>query len=483
MLPAHSPPQITRPLTLAVVLFLVLDLSVLAINFWIAREVDRDAVAINLAGRQRMLTQRVTKSLLLLVESRSGVTYRAALDELADSDRLFDQTMNAFLRGGEATGGDGRMVQLAPLADPRALQLALQAERLWQPLDTEIHRILTQRATQADPLDATVRLASGINLSLLDAANGLTSHMENASLEKTRNLRLVQTAAFLFALTNFLVIVSMLMRRYRQACDQGSVLRELIDQIGAGVCVIENGRIVTANRAAQRLLQRNAAQLKGLRLDAMLHSQGEERVCTLPDGQSLALEIIPGRLATVTGEMSIVTLIDVTERLMERERLSHLAEMDLLTDLPNRRGFMNALERSLAGSRRTDYAVAVAVIDLDGFKAINDSQGHEAGDIVLRAIGLQLKQAARPGDLIARLGGDEFVCLFEGAVAQDRDAIAQRLLAQITTPVEHAHATLSVGASIGFALYPHDAQDAATLLRLADQAMYAAKQSGGNTWR
>lgn len=172
---------------------------------------------------------------------------------------------------------------------------------------------------------------------------------------------------------------------------------------------------------------------------------------------------------------------DVTELKASEERIRHLANHDPLTGLPNRRLLENRMEWAFILSRRNRTQVGAMVVDLDNFKLINDREGHRVGDEVLRAVAARLRSCVREADMVARHGGDEFVVLVpELHDAQDAVRVAEKIIAGIAAPIPVEDRQYRVGASIGIAVYPGDAQDADTLLRFADHAMYSAKQGGGN---
>ncbi len=173
-------------------------------------------------------------------------------------------------------------------------------------------------------------------------------------------------------------------------------------------------------------------------------------------------------------------------RLVRTEReLQHLARYDPITGLPNRRRFQERLKDSLAGARSEseDQELALLCIDLDNFKIINDTLGHDAGDAVLRVAGGRLRQLARKEDDVCRLGGDEFVILLTPAGQEQAKAIATRILQELCRPMEVEGQQVYVGASIGIAVYPRDGRDATELLRNADAAMYQAKENGKNAFQ
>ncbi|OQW89586.1 MAG: diguanylate cyclase [Rhodoferax ferrireducens] len=176
---------------------------------------------------------------------------------------------------------------------------------------------------------------------------------------------------------------------------------------------------------------------------------------------------------------------DITTIKEQQNQLEHIAHFDALTDLPNRVLLADRLQQAMAHAQRRQKQLAVTYLDLDGFKAINDHHGHEAGDHVLVTLAHRMKQALREGDTLARLGGDEFV-----AVLIDMEDMAaswpmlNRLLEAAAQPVQWDDLTLQVSASLGVTFYPQSQDiDADQLLRQADQAMYQAKVAGKNRYQ
>lgn len=163
---------------------------------------------------------------------------------------------------------------------------------------------------------------------------------------------------------------------------------------------------------------------------------------------------------------------------LERDAMRSLAHSDPLTGLPNRRG-LNAELTAALSRPRSDNRVAVFMLDLDGFKPVNDRHGHDVGDELLIAVAKRLKDTLRRGDTVARLGGDEFVVM-TGQLQRDEDALhlGEQLLKAFAEPFVLGQHTCSVGLTIGYALSPADAADAVTLLKFADAAMYVGKASG-----
>jgi diguanylate cyclase (GGDEF)-like protein len=197
------------------------------------------------------------------------------------------------------------------------------------------------------------------------------------------------------------------------------------------------------------------------------------------------------RIAVLDNEESLCLVRDITERKLAEERIHGLAYYDSLTKLPNRQSFLEHLGREVARSARNAGRLAVLFVDLDGFKGVNDTLGHHAGDLLLQWAADRLRAALRPEDMIsrgtdstadpglARLGGDEFVALIRDfSEVEDALIIARRLRDVMRRPFNLEGREIVLTTSIGVALYPEDGVEAATLLKHADSAMYHAKGSG-----
>lgn len=186
------------------------------------------------------------------------------------------------------------------------------------------------------------------------------------------------------------------------------------------------------------------------------------------------------------GEVQVVegTLLDITARKLQEQQAEFAANHDALTRLYNRSFFRLQLEKSIAVAQRYGNPLALLFLDLDGFKPINDTLGHAAGDWLLQQTAARLTQSVRGSDIVARLGGDEFVILLTTLTsASDAETVTLKLLARIGAPFDYDGRELRVTASIGIGVYPDDAADGESLMEAADQAMYLAKKSGGHGFR
>ena len=195
-----------------------------------------------------------------------------------------------------------------------------------------------------------------------------------------------------------------------------------------------------------------------------------------------SITTIPGSADTATRYVSVFN--DITERWRKDERIRHLALHDPLTDLANRQLLTDRLSQLITQTAREPRRLALMFLDLDQFKHVNDTLGHDVGDELLVQVAHKLQALVRQNDTVARLGGDEFIILLDNPLNQDDVAqIADRIVATIRAPVVLQGQTVQIGASIGIALYPDGGATPAALIQSADTAMYASKRAGKNTYR
>ena len=280
---------------------------------------------------------------------------------------------------------------------------------------------------------------------------------------------------------------------------------DVLEAIPDAVVVTDaNGNIAFINRAAEVMTGYRKAELIGQPVEMLvpakvrgIHVRNRRRFYALgtprligegakdftlrrKDGTALPVEISLGPVA----EDTIAVVRDVTERRRMEAALEHRALHDPLTDLANRSLFFDRLRQAINAARRDGSQVALVMLDLDGFKAINDSRGHSTGDLVLKEVAGRLRLGMRATDSAARLGGDEFAWILPRVTSRRSvDAMVRKRLALAEEPVNVQGEAIQVGVSAGIALYPEDGQDTDTLMRHADRAMYAVKRRRHRTAR
>jgi diguanylate cyclase (GGDEF)-like protein/PAS domain S-box-containing protein len=285
------------------------------------------------------------------------------------------------------------------------------------------------------------------------------------------------------------------------------LLREMIDLIPAQLYAKDaQSRFIACNVAVARGMGTTPAELIGktdfeffpAEMAQGFYDDEQAIIRTgqpLLDIEELALERLSGTMRYIStskvplhdtaGNVIGIAGInfDITERKRADERIRYLATHDSMTELPNRASFSERLN-ALIGAADKNTRLAVLFVDLDHFKLINDSLGHEAGDALLKLTATRLVDCVRPGDMVARLGGDEFVVLcMHASEIEEIDAVASKMVHALTRPAQLLDQECRVSASIGIAIYPTDGESERALMKSADTAMYTAKQDGKNNYR
>jgi diguanylate cyclase (GGDEF)-like protein/PAS domain S-box-containing protein len=295
--------------------------------------------------------------------------------------------------------------------------------------------------------------------------------------------------------------------RYRSLVD------DIIDTLAAGIVILDkNFRVVWVNRALERFLD--------LRRDKIIEQDKRELIreeikYNFEDPEAFAETVLatydnntyvenfechvlphaereerwlehwsrPIRSGVYAGGR-VELYYDTTRRKRAEEELAHMATHDALTGLPNRTLFNDRLNLELAHARRNQQMLAVMLLDLDYFKKVNDTLGHSMGDRLLQAVGDCLTSLLRKSDTVARMGGDEFMLIFpEITQGKDTTRIAARILEAIRKPFVLDDHEIHITTSVGIAIYPGDGEDAGTLMRDADIAMYRVKEQGRNNYQ
>lgn len=362
----NSPPPIYTPsnkigLIVAITLFILLDLGTLAVGYQISKQVEKDAVAINLAGRQRMLSQKITKAALIATDAHASSTKKqAAAQEAAEAYTLFLSTLHAFSQGGQAQGGAGERVTLDQ-AQGQAANLVnhtINTVSRWPKIPSEGAELATFSQFMIDH-----------NTDILNAMNALTTALETQSIEAVSRLRIAQSIAFALSLLNFF-----------------GILRQMH-------------------------YQRHLA------------------------------------------EMSAIT--------------------DPLTHLLNRAGIYRQLDKAILKSKTSETFTGLMLLDLNGFKRINDQFGHAEGDVVLIEVGRRLMQWRQTHWSAGRLGGDEFIVICPEIAPETLQHAAAELTSRLSD-VPASTGAVKVSVSVGWAIGNHE-KSADTLISEADAMMYVEK--------
>lgn len=279
----------------------------------------------------------------------------------------------------------------------------------------------------------------------------------------------------------------------------------LLDWIPDGVVVTDKaGRIVFTNPQAERMTGYTDRELRGHQIEllvperfagvhkrhrrrylktgggprAMGTAEGDFRV-RRKDGSEFSADIALGPIETPSGPQTVALIRDISERIRFETLLEHRALHDPLTDLANRSLFFDRLNQSLQGARREGKKVGLVMLDLDGFKEVNDAYGHPVGDELLKQVAQRLQEGLRATDTAARIGGDEFALILPRVAGRESaELMVRKRLAGLHGMYSVGKRSIEIGVSAGIALYPDDARDVNSLMRNADSAMYSAKREG-----
>lgn len=211
--------------------------------------------------------------------------------------------------------------------------------------------------------------------------------------------------------------------------------------------------------------------------------QGREVTALRKNGDLFPMELSASEMILGGLRYFIGIVRDITERKLAEQKIAYMAHHDFLTGLPNRALFQDLLEKSISLSKRTGDIGAVLLLDLDGFKGINDTMGHDAGDLLLKAVAERLREIVRSSDTLARLGGDEFTVVLNNLGNKDEASIvATKIIDVLSRPFEIYLNQCRIGCSIGITIFPSDSDRPMELIKKSDEAMYVSKQRGKNTF-
>ncbi len=286
--------------------------------------------------------------------------------------------------------------------------------------------------------------------------------------------------------------------------ESEALFRAAFRDASVGMALLATGGMpVKVNHRLREMLGRSEAALLRLSFPQLLHpddrrhvlqymhqstadqsaSQGLECRYLRSDGEAIWCQVASSPIADGMGNVThhLLLLIDITARKQAEDHLTQLAHYDLLTGIPNRALFRLRLAEAIGQARRQQHQLAVLFVDLDGFKEVNDTQGHATGDTVLRMVAERITQCVRADDMVARLAGDEFTVVLSRIRGTDAaERVARTIIHALSQPFPVRDRILQVTGSVGIAVFPGAGQDVEALLGAADAAMYVAKGRGKN---
>lgn len=478
-----------RSVLIPIIFFIFFDCVALTLNFWISYNLTENAIAINIAGRQRMLSQRMTKALFQLINNVSQPSQahdnQVILSEFNNAVFLFDQTLTSFWSGGETLGGNLKPTQIKAITAENARINLAQGNQLWGQMKQQLLPLINNPlpANASHIQQARISLEKN-NLALLKLMNDLTLSLEQNSAKEARYLRLLQSLVLILALVNFSVVCIRLLTNLKSSKKHSSSLDLVINSVQTAVLLITSDSLIkSSNAAANYLFGFNKGDLIGTPVKHLLRKTKMDCMAIHRDGRTFKVQLNEQELVIDNQSLTVCSIIDISEQIKKEQELAQLAFHDPLTNLPNRLLLMERLNQELLRTKRTDTLTAVLFLDLDGFKAVNDTLGHDIGDKLLKHTSTRLKQCCREDDTVARLGGDEFVIILSPIQSiTSVEKIADTIVHRVNQDFLIEQHTISIGVSIGISIYPKDHLEAELLLKYADEAMYKAKETGKNKY-
>ncbi|MDQ1383423.1 MAG: hypothetical protein QOG65_802 [Actinomycetota bacterium] len=458
---------------------------------------EHRAELVRVMSRQRTLSERYLSE-VLLVRSHAVADPEAIAEVLARSATV-------LLDGGTAPAvdGDDDEVRVSVVHNATLRAQLEQGRRL------VVDLIATGRAVLAGTSLGIVPLSAHEVIDVKDPVTRLrilAAITENVALnaartlgnQTDRNLADLRRMQLGLAIVGAFVALCLGWALMRVTRRQSSHFRALVTRSTDLFFVFASGICCYVSSAVTEALGHDSGELLGRGCEMIVHPDDRATFSSaIAHGQphEVVLRVrtsfgdwrhIEAYVSDLRADMNVRGIVlnarDITERVRLAEELTHQAFHDGLTALANRALFRDRLELALARSSRTGEMVAVLLFDLDGFKHVNDSLGHNAGDELLVQVGHRLRAISRPSDTAARLGGDEFALLLDATSEAEACNVAQRILEDFAAPLTVSGRPLTLTASGGVAVHSGGDGDVEELLRYADVAMYAAKESGRNRY-
>ncbi len=481
-----------RPIAAILLTFALCSMASIALSIWETSRSSHRADVLRVAERQQTLASEYVQQVML---ARAGD--RA---DPAGTVTILRQSADALLDGGEvpAVPGNDDDADLSPTADPTVRAQLRQELRLVNDMARTGTAYLAGRPAAAVPLTAHEHVAATDPLTRLRVLAMLTADValntaRTIVAESDSNIANLIVMQAVLGVLGLLVSLSLALALVAATRRQTAHFRSIVDSSTDLVIVLGEGGCRHVSRSVTAMLGVAEDAVLGNGLVRFLHP--DDRALVRSAQTSGRAEEIVFRLVNQFGEWRhleahvtdlrhdrgirgvVLNARDATERVRLQDELVRQAYHDGLTGLANRSLFRDRLEQALTRSAQAGGTVAVLILDLDGFKQVNDTLGHDAGDQLLRIVGERLTETVRPTDTVARFGGDEFAVLLDDADETLAVTVARRALARVGEPAVVAGRELQVAASIGIAVHAGEG-GGDELVRDADVAMYAAKDAG-----
>jgi diguanylate cyclase (GGDEF)-like protein/PAS domain S-box-containing protein len=452
------------------------------------------ASVVEVAARQRTLAERYVNEVLL---ARAG-----APADPAEIARVLRHSARTLLDGGTvpAVEGDEDETTLSAATGALVTSQLMQERRLANDLTATGAALLAGRPLSSVRLTADERLMARDPVERLRILSALTSNVSlNAARTIARatdaNVNGLLTTQIALGIAGLLTTLLLGLALVAATRRQTAHFRSLVSASTDLVIVFGRGGCRYASGSVAEMLGEPEEVLLGDGVLQFVHPDDRAAVreaCQNGRPREVALRLrnhfgewrqLEAHVSDLREDRDVRGVVlnarDVTEREQLQEELERQAFHDGLTGLPNRALFRDRLDQALARSTRSGDALAVLMLDLDGFKQVNDTLGHDVGDVLLQRVAARIDEITRPSDTLARFGGDEFALLLDGSKQPQAEALAKRLLERLAQPMPMADHQLAVSASIGIAVHEGGVGDGDELVRSADVAMYAAKEGRG----
>jgi diguanylate cyclase (GGDEF)-like protein/PAS domain S-box-containing protein len=482
--------------TVAAILLTFALFSALSVTLSIrtAARLQHRASVVQVAARQRTLAERYVGGILLVRHGAKADPARTATLLVASAQALLDGGL------APAVEGDDDETALSPATGSTVRAQLEQERRLAADLTATGATLLAHRPVDRVRLTAHEHLAGVTDpLQRLRVLAALTSNVSldaarSIAVETDRGVASLITTQVVLGVLSLLVSLALAWALIAATRRQTAHFRSLVTASTDLVLVFGAGGCRYASHSVATMLDLPHGEILGNGFSAFVHEDDRTSVhaaVTQGEPHELLFRVrnkfgewrhleahITDLRATREIRGVVVNARDVTERVGLEEQLTRQAFYDGLTGLANRALFRDRLGQALARTSRSHQPLAVLLVDLDGFKQVNDLLGHDAGDQLLQVISSRFTETIRAGETLARLGGDEFALVLEGADEAGAVASAERLLSRVSEPVTVAGHELAVGASVGVVVHSGGPADREELIRRADVAMYAAKEAG-----